>query len=650
MARRRVKSDNPPSSAKPSSSLPIWLGLLGMCLAAYYPAISGGVLWDDPAHITRVDLQSWAGLGRIWFEIGATQQYYPVLHSAFWFEHRLWGDAVAGYHAVNILLHAISAGLIVVLVRKLKLKGGWLAGCIFALHPVAVESVAWISEQKNTLSTAFYLLALLAWLRFEAQRESEPKSSGTWRTYILASLLFGLAVLSKTVTVTLPAAILVLDWWRRGSLSWRRDVVPLLPWFVFAIAAGLMTAWVERNIIGAEGEVFALTLLQRCLLAGNVAWFYFGKLVWPIDLIFIYPRWDMEVTTVVHFIAPLTAIAGLVALWFQRHRNRGPLAAALLFGGTLFPALGFFNVFPFQFSYVADHFQYLACIAIIVPVAAGLTLLADRYPQLPVWSKRTAAGILLSALGFLSWQQTHEYRDNITLYRATLEKNPASLMATYNLGMELAAIGEVEEAITYYRKALKMKPDYAEIHANLAMALMRNPGHEDQAIAAFREAIRLKPELWQASLNLANLLLTIPGHIEEVIQLYRAVLKFDPSRGEVRSSLGYAIMQVPGREQEALGHLEAALKFIPDDWSTHYQISRILLNRRPDNFEALVHLELVVQSRPDFAAARYHLAKLLLYRPTRRDEAIRHLQTALLLEPSFEEARSLLSQVQRRAP
>lgn len=622
-----------------------WLGLLVLCAVAYYPALHGSMLWDDNAHVTRGDLQTLAGLGRIWFELGATQQYYPVLHSAFWLEHRLWGDATLGYHAISVVLHALSAGLIVVLMRQLKLRGAWLAAGIFALHPVCVESVAWISEQKNTLSTVFYLLALLAWLRFDQRRDAG--SPGAWRGYVLASVLFVLAGLSKTVTVTLPAALLVMIWWQRGRLSWRRDVWPLLPWFAFALAAGLMTAWVERTIIGAEGEAFALGWLQRVLLAGRVVWFYCGKLVWPAELIFIYPRWSMEVTTPAHFLGAAALIVLLLALWSRRERTRGPLAAALLYIGTLFPALGFFNVYPFQFSYVADHFQYLASIALIVPLAVGLDWLAQYTSKLSGWAGRAAAGLLLGLLGFLTWQQAHEYRDNITLYRATIAKNPACWLATYNLGMELAAQGDHAAAIASYRNTLRLRPEYAEVHANLAMSLSEVPGGEPAAIAALEQAIRLKPALWQARLNLANILLTTPGRLEEAIQLYREVLKVDPSRAEVLTSLGYAVMQVPGRATEALGYFTLALKLMPDNWSAHYQISRILLAQRPDVVAALPHLEAVVQARPDFAAARFHLGKLLLYIPGRRDEAIRQLQVALQLEPGFEEARILLAQVQR---
>jgi hypothetical protein len=263
-----------------------WAAIFLAVLISYTPAIHGTRLWDDAAHITRPDLQSVHGLWRIWFQLGATQQYYPLLHSAFWFEHRLWGDALIGYHLVNIALHALSACLVVAIVRRLELPGAWLSGFLFALHPVCTEVVAWISEQKSTLSTAFYLAAGLIYLSFDRTRRTG--------SYWSALLLFVLALLSKSVTATLPAAILLILWFLRGGLSWKCDALPLLPWVAIGAASGLFTAYVENAYIGAHGAAFSLTTGQRLLLAGRAAWFYFLKLVFPSDLIFVYPRWTIS--------------------------------------------------------------------------------------------------------------------------------------------------------------------------------------------------------------------------------------------------------------------------------------------------------------------------------------------------------------------
>ena len=344
--------------------------LLLAVMAAYYPAWHGGMLWDDDGHITRSDLRSAAGLGRIWFDLKATQQYYPVVHSVFWLQHRLWGDDMLGYHLVNIILHGLSAFLIAVILQRLSVPGAWLAAVIFALHPVHVESVAWVTELKNTLSGVLYLSAMLVYLRFDQARKRH--------LYAGALALFVLALLSKTVTATLPAALLVIFWWRRGRLEWRRDVRPLVPFFVIGAAGGLLTAYVERTLIGAQGAEFQFTIVERCLIAGRAIWFYLGKLFLPINLMFIYPRWQVSQAVWWQYLYPAGVLVLLAALWRMRKRSRAPLAAMLLFCGTLFPVLGFFNVFPFRFSFVADHFQYLASMAVIALFSAIVAGLAER--------------------------------------------------------------------------------------------------------------------------------------------------------------------------------------------------------------------------------------------------------------------------------
>ncbi|MCC6415830.1 MAG: tetratricopeptide repeat protein [Opitutaceae bacterium] len=583
-----------------------WLALLAVALTVYWPALHGAMLWDDDAHMTRPELRGWFGLARIWFEPGATQQYYPVMHSAFWLQHRLWGDGTTGYHVVSLLLHLGSAGLIAVVMRRLRLAGAGFAAALFALHPVSVESVAWISELKNTLSTFFYLLALLAWLRFDARGSDDAAPRNPWRWYALAALCFVAAALTKTVTVTLPAALLVIVWWRRGVVRWR-EVAPLLPWFAFAVAAGLTTAWVERHLVGATGAAFNLDLLDRAQLAGRIAWFYLGKLLWPADLVFIYPRWD---ATAIGWLPLLAALATLALLWAMRRHCRGPLAAALLFGGTLFPALGFFDVYPFQYSYVADHFQYLASIAIYIAAASGLAAAFRRLkPPVPRPREELAAGLLL-LLGFLSWQQARHYRDNFALYRATLDQNPACWMAAYNLGLEHANHGEYAAAAPLYREALRLKPDYAEVHSNLGLALLNLGAPPREALVEFEAALRLKPALWQTRANLANVLLSTPGREHEALPHYWRAVIDQPAVGWLRLNLGYALQADPARRTAALRQFQIARALQPDYWEAEYSIAHVLLAWPGREREAIPHLEAVRRLNPDFAPARQLLEQL----------------------------------------
>ena len=448
--------------------------IFGATLAAYFPALKAGFIWDDDGFVTRTGLRSWHGLWRIWFEPGATEQYYPVLHSAFWVEHGLWGEAALGYHLANLVLHAAAACLFALVLRRLWAvgegarvpeAGAWLAGMLFALHPVCVESVAWITEQKNTLSTVFYLLAALAYLRFDEQRwspASESAAGGGRRgltSYWLATGWFILALLSKTVTVTLPAALLVVGWWRRGRLSWRRDGMPLAPWFALSAAAGLVTVWVERTFIGAQGAAFALGFTQRWMLVGRQIWFYVGKLVWPANLIFIYPRWKMDAATWWQGGYLLGVVALTAALWWWRRRSRAPLAAWLFFVGSLFPTLGFFNVYAFIFSYVADHWQYLASLGAFSVMAAGLARALAAAPAALARAGRMLVLLSLTGLGALTWRQCRMYRDAETLYRATLDRNSSCWMAHDNLGVILARTGRLPEALRHYEEALRLNPD-----------------------------------------------------------------------------------------------------------------------------------------------------------------------------------------------
>ena len=290
--------------------------LVIVTMMAYMPAWNGTPIWDDNAHLTNPELRSLDGLGRIWTQPGVTQQYYPLLHTLFWLEHQLWGDWPAGYHLLNILLHCTSALLLVRILRQLEIPGAWLAAAIFALHPIQVESVAWISELKNLLSGVFYFGSLLAYLKFDRTRNPA--------FYAAALVLFTLGLMSKTVIATLPAAILVIFWWKRGKLSLRDDLLPLIPFFLLGTAAGLFTAWAERNLVGAEGSDFNYSITERVLIAGRAIWFYLSKFFWPLDLIFVYPRWQVSQMVWWQYLFPATVLVLLAILVWLTRRWRGP--------------------------------------------------------------------------------------------------------------------------------------------------------------------------------------------------------------------------------------------------------------------------------------------------------------------------------------
>jgi len=629
----------PPASSVDVRAFATWAAIFPAVLLAYWPALHGGMLWDDSAHVTAPSMQSLHGLWRIWFDLGATQQYYPLLYSAFWAEHRLWGDAVLGYHLANVALHALAACLVVLIVRRLALPGAWLAGLIFALHPVCVEAVAWISEQKSTLSAVFYLAAALTYLHFDQSRRRSR--------YLWALALFVLALLSKTVTATLPAALLVVFWWQRGRLDWRRDVRPLLPWFALGAGAGLFTAWVEKTRVGAQGAEFSLSLGQRLLLAGRVIFFYAGKLLWPSNLIFTYPRWQPDVTVWWQYLYPLGVVILVIVLW--RLPRRGPLAGFLIFCGTLFPVLGFLNVYPFRYSFVADHFQYLASLGIIVPVACGLVLGISRIS--PGKAANTAALLLVPAvLGILTWRESGMYRDSQTLYLTTLSRNPNSWMAHDNLGIILAETpGRLPEAIAEFQAAVRLNPGNSHSHVNLGNALQRVPGRMPEAIAQYQEALRIEPGYAEVHSNLGFALAQIPGRMPEAIAEYQAALRIKPGLAETHNYLGVALALTTGQLPEAIAEYQAALRIDPNYTEAHYNLGSALAqtDRLP---EAIAELQAALRMNPNYAEAHNNLGGVLA-QTGRLPEAIAEFQAALRIQPDYPEAqnnlRNTLSQMPR---
>ena len=586
-------------------------------LAAYHPAWNGQPIWDDDHHITRPELRSTSGLWLIWTQLGATQQYYPLAHSVFWFEYHLWGDSTFGYHLVNILLHFFSALLLLCILRLLAIPGAWFVAAIFALHPVQVESVAWITELKNTLSGVFFFSTALVYLQFDRTRNR--------KFYVISIVLFLLGLMSKSVIATLPVSLLVLFWWKRGKIDWKNDVVPLLPFFVIGITYGLFTAWVERRFIGAEGSAFTLTFIERCLIAGRVIWFYLGKIFLPINLVFIYPHWNVSQAIWWQYLFPISTLILVGAFWLLRNRSRALLAAFLCFTATLFPVLGFFNVYPFRFSFVADHFQYLACIA---PIA----LFVGFTSTVVLLQKNTRIAlciIILLTLGALTWKQSGMYADIETLYRTTIAKNPDCWMIHNNLALLLENDGRMDEAKTHYLKALEINPNYSEAHNNFGM-LLDKTGQTNEAIIHYQKALEINPNYDKAYNNL-GLLLDKIGRRNEAIEQYLKALEINPNYAEAHNNLGILLVK-SGRMNEASTQYLKALEVNPNFAEAHYNLANVLLKTgRTD--EAVFHYQKTLAINPNHSKAHNNLGNALL-QIGRIEEAIYHFQKALEINPN----------------
>lgn len=571
-------------------------------IAVYRPAWHGGFIWDDDYYVTKNPLLTAPdGLWRIWFSLDSPSQYFPLVYSMFRFERAWWGLDPTGYHWINILLHVANALLLWRLLWRLQIPGAWLAAAIFALHPVQVESVAWITERKNVLMGFFFLLTLLAWIRFLDEPASRRRIF-----FALALISCALALFAKSTACTLPAALLLILWWRKESIS-RERFLQVAPFFLLAVAMGLVAVWWERFHQGTRGALFALGPVERLLVASHAIWFYLGKLFWPSDLTFSYPRWDIHVGDPFAYGWLLAMAGACVAIYFARRRaGRSPEVAAIFFVATLGPLLGLIMLYTFRYTFVADHYQYLACIGPIALVAATLTRFGDSLKHGPFFLSGISALILIP-LGLLTWHQSASYADIETLWRTTIARNPGSWMAYTNLGVAHLEKGEIDEAINNSRKALDLYPKYAEAHYNLGNALLKK-GETDEALAQCNEAVALTPNDPDSHVALGNALLA-KGHVDEAIEHYSRALQLYPDDSTAHYSLGKALLQ-KGDLSAARSHSEKAVEIDPQLAEAHIQLGNIALKENNDR-AAISHYERALQTSPRSITALNNLAWLL---------------------------------------
>jgi tetratricopeptide (TPR) repeat protein len=535
---------------------PWFLGvlLLALTVLAYLPALRAGFVWDDEEYVVNnPNLATAAGLVRTWSDPLASPQYYPMVFTTFWLEHQLWGLRASRYHAVNVLLHGLNALWVWRLLRRLDVPGAWAAAAVFAVHPVQVESVAWIAERKNVLSTFFYLTSLEAYLRFEplgVTEASGPKQRA-WKWYGVSLVLFVCALLSKTVTCSLPAVLLLLRWWRRGRVG-RRDALPLAPFFAAGLALGLQTAWLEKHHVGASGVDWRLSPVDRCLIAGRALWFYAGKLAWPANLSFIYPRWSVDAGAWRQYAFPLGAVAVVAALWVGRRRiGRGPFVAVTFFIVTLSPALGFFDIYPMRYSFVADHFQYLAALGLITLAAALHALAARRLPAACRWLGPLTVAVLVSTLGAATAGRCRVYETPRALWADAVRKDPDCWMAHTHLGEILLREGRFREGEVHYAAAVRQNPRCAEAQVNLAFVL-QDRGALREAADHLRTAETLSPALWQTPFTL-GLVEEQLGDYDAAIGHLREALRESPRFADAHASLAACLIR-SGKPEEARGH------------------------------------------------------------------------------------------------
>lgn len=633
-------------------------------IMVYQPVWQAGFIWDDDVYILKNKLLTAPdGLTRIWFSQDSPSQYFPLVYTAFRLEHALWGVNPTGYHWINLLLHAANALLVWRLLWRLKVPGAFLGAALFALHPVQVETVAWITERKNLLCLFFSALSVLGWIEF-----IEDRSRPVWRYYALALGCYLLALFSKTTACTLPAALLLILWLRRKPIHGTR-ALQVLPFVLIGLVMGLLTMWWERYHIGTSGGVFNLGVRERILIASRALWFYAGKLIWPTNLTFSYPRWVINPANPLAY-AWLAGGALLCAgVWVARRWvGRSIEVALLFFVATLSPMLGLIMLYTFRYTFVADHYQYIACIGPLALLGAGLARLAESWRK-GGYAWHPAFSALVLGLGALSWRQAGAYKDVETLWRDTVAKNPDSWMAYGNLGRDLTRKGEFDQAMQQYAQVLRMNPHDVDSLVSLGNAMFAK-GELDEAMSYYQQALAVNPRNPEAHVNLA-VILANRGRIDEAIEHDRQAIAANSKHLTAHVNLAVTLAG-RGRYQEALEEYRQALALNPDQPLTHINLA-IALTALGHTDEAREHSQkaaalvndyaarLVQQGRTDEAAAQYREAirlipdnpaahcglGILLARQGKTGEARNHFAAALRLKPGYAEAERGLKELDR---
>jgi len=540
-----------------SSRVPGWLWgllLIGAVIIAYQPVWHAGFIWDDDTFLVNNPLIKQAnGLYQFWFTTKAPD-YFPLTSTTLWLEWRLWGLNPLGYHAVNVLLHALSAVLIWRVLVLLRIPGAWLAAALFAVHPVNVESVAWITERKNTLAMLFYITSLFFYLRFE--------DTDRWLWYVIALGSFVLALLSKTAVAPLPIVLLGLAWWQRERVS-SRDVKRTLPFFGVAVLMGLITIWFQsHNAIGSE-VVRTDNIWSRLAVAGWAVWFYLYKALLPVNLIFVYPKWQIDATKLLSYVPGLLVLAAAAVLWhYRKEWGRAWLFGLGYFVVMLLPVLGFRDIYFMRYSLVADHWQYFSIIGPIGLAAVGITWASGRLGKKNVFLVPALCLILFLVLGSLTWRQACNYSDSETLWKMTIARNPVCWMAHDNLGNIFKEKGQIYEAVNQYSEAIRLNPDYAGAYYNRGIAYTKL-GQYQLAIESYNEAIRRTPDNAFYYNNRGSAYYKL-GQYQYAFDDFSLAIRFKPDYADAYYNRGVAYSR-SDQYQLAVEDFNKAVQLTPDN-------------------------------------------------------------------------------------
>ena len=619
-----------------------WVGaaiLYALVLLAYAPAMRGQFIGDDEVHIANQPLvHQPAGIFKFWTTTRTTN-YYPLTFSLWWVQWRLWGASTLGYHVVNVLLHGTNAVLLWVLLRRLGVTGAWAAAAVWALHPVNVQSVAWISELKNVLSGALALTSVLLYLR------DQEASAATWGgRYWAAVGLFGLAMLAKTSVAPLPVALLILAWWKRGRIG-RRDVWRVGPFFVVSGMLGIVAVWFERQRSIGSYVVRTGGPAERLAEAGTAVWIFLGEVVWPVNLAYAYPKFPADMRTAAAWVGVAAVVViSLIGVLARRSRlGRGLLAVAGVYVLFLLPVLGFVNVGLMRLTWVADHWQYLSSMAAIAGIVGAVAVSVPR----PLGRAFGAAAAL--TLGILSFRQSHVWSSPETLWRHTIAVNPRAWMAYDNLGLIRLTGGDVAGAEQDFQKALSINPDDPAGHEHLAVCYERT-GRSAEAEDEYRRAVALGLAGADVHYNFGHLLQEI-GKPDDAEREYREAIRLNPRHGYAHGNLG-ALLLSRGDAGAAIEEFREALRADPESIPARANLATTLglVRAQERDFPGAVEqFREVVRLEPKSVEGWNNLGRALEMAGN-LGEAVDCYRKALSLNPQFEPARQNLRRAEAVLP
>jgi tetratricopeptide (TPR) repeat protein len=536
------------------------LVLILSVILTYTPVWHAGFIWDDDVHLTaNPSIVGPLGFKEIWTTSAA--DICPFTLTTFWVEHALWGLNPLPYHLVNVLMHGASAVLLWRVLRSLPVQGAWLGAALWALHPVEVESVAWITEMKNTESGLFFLLSILFFVRWLRPRNLEVRTGGSLN-YALTLLFAALAMASKSSTVILPVVLCLCAWWTEDRWSWR-NVPRVIPIFLMSIVASALSIWTQGLNLGTvTDQQWMRTWPQRLVTAGDAVWFYLGKLLWPHPLITVYPRWQIDGGQWVSYLPLLAVIVILSVLWLKREPwSRACFFAFAYFGAALLPVLGLIDNPIFRLSLVFDHFQYLGSIGPLALAGTGLVRLSDFIVPEKPWLRSALCAELLLIIGILSWQRTWVYESGDTLWTDEVSKNPNCWLGHFDLGDALFHKGQMDEAINQFQKAVETNPNSCQIRYTLGVALGQK-GQLDDAVAQYQKAVEINPKHFEAHNNL-GVALGQKGQLDDAVAQFQKALEINPNFFEAHHNLGVALGQ-KGQLDNAIDQFQEVLRLKPD--------------------------------------------------------------------------------------